>query len=85
MGNYSTKNKEYPNKEVIFDFYDKYTNNPKSINHHSILDFFQSHYLKMVEFCDVNNLSEDELWNLVRTKGNSNNCLCSICHPDFYI
>uniref|UniRef100_A0A6C0E7D7 Uncharacterized protein n=1 Tax=viral metagenome TaxID=1070528 RepID=A0A6C0E7D7_9ZZZZ len=84
MGNYKSKNKEYPNSEVICDFYYKYINNPTSIHHHSILDFFQAHYLKMIEFCNMNNISDDDLWILVRNKGNSNNCLCSECHPDLY-
>jgi hypothetical protein len=91
MGNFKSKNKneeysnkEYPNKEAIQNFYDKYVNNPQNIEIDPMLDFFQAHYFKMIGFCSANNISEDKLWSLVRSKGNSYNCLCSECHPDLY-
>lgn len=92
MGNKSTKSidksDEFLNAEAMKDFYNFYQKglkNPKIFESpHIVLDYFQAHYFSLIKFARLNNLSENELWGVVRKYGNSYNCLCIECHPDLY-
>lgn len=71
----------FPKTQDIIDFVKSYKKNKNELKlGHPILDYFQKHYFEMMQFCRIQNIPENELWDIVRNYGNQTNCQCNKCY-----
>jgi len=84
MGLKLSKKRSFPNKQNIIEFLAFYKESQKNKEilklGHPMLDYFYRHYFEMMQFCRINKIPENPLWDVVRIYGEDNSCLCSKCN-----